>query len=222
MQSLDARNTRSNGSRENPTSQPHFYAAIDEDTEGREVIQRLTANPAFADDPIRPAKRVERLPFTPSAHSRRFWLVEFDWAPRFPRLEGLNPRQKHEAEQRWLRESETMAPPASLVDVPPHVGCMNEFYAVPDEGPLERSVAMLAAAERNAKAQLRWETDGECRRWTALVEEGAITATPLGSIFLEENGLGVLQVDSTSIIRLVRPTADELARFPIPAEGGGR
>jgi hypothetical protein len=66
-------------------------------------------------------------------------------------------------------------------------------------------------AEENAKLIEEDNLD-----WYVLVEIGKPLCTPLIGITLSANGIGEMDTNQSFPVRLVRPTADELAAYPRP------
>ena len=110
--------------------------------------------------------------------------------------------------------------PRSFVDVSPNGELLAEYY-LDDSDKLTRDAGLQAVAEVN-RAALEQRSDSgrgvDGCRWSALVELGQSPCHVMAAIQVDAGDVGVARTYQDVPVRLLRPTAEERGRFPMPAD----
>jgi len=159
--------------------------------------------------------RFEMRPFEPLDNPIRFRVIRVEWELPSPHELGLG----HLADARFHRlyeirreATDEMLPYVnSLIDVFHGIAGHDEFWD--DDAPevYDRATGLAVVAERNAAV-----LDEDNLDWHVLIEIGKPLSLPLNTITLCANGIGTFDEMQTYPVRLVRPTASELASYPLP------
>ena len=133
----------------------------------------------------------------------------------FPRELGIDRlgdvRSKKLSELRYEARKE-LRPVESLVDVFDGIAGYCEWTDDSDMAEVyDRAAGLAAVATMNGEL-----LDADNRDWRVLVEIGKRVCKPLISMTLCANGVGTIGEHGDQPIRLVRPTSEELAAYPLP------
>jgi hypothetical protein len=160
--------------------------------------------------------KTKRYRFEPLDSPARFDVAVAEWEPPRERALPKNFRKlSDEQRDAYLREEAIAAreraidPPTSLVAFPPK----KDFYSEMAEGPLlTRAESLTEVARLNRK---QFESGNFEEEWYVAVEVGVRPASGLVTISMSYNGMGGASVYGDRPVRLVMPTAAELAKYAV-------
>lgn len=159
--------------------------------------------------------KVKKIDFVPVDTENRYVIVTTVWCPVSPPdFEGAEDKDCYSRYYNWFRKHvegrlEHLPRPTSLVDVP---ACIIDPGSTWDRGGIfkSRDEALAYAAEQNAKL--------DYRDWFVIAEIGAPVEQSYCEVILSpDTSIGTVENVTRWPIRLVLPTDEELARFPVPA-----
>lgn len=188
---------------------------------------RISGNPF--DEDLKPGgqRKTTRRRFLPLGAAARFIVVTLEWEhtignyPESYKARGFDERQQAFDRMYVAAKSRDLPEPESFVAVPPGLVQTTEhdWNACPR---LTREAALHAAAEANRETWNAMEAgdDFEGMYWNVVVELGEPCEAAPGVIRVEfaESGVGVMTENRDIPVRVVIPTAAELARYAIGCE----
>lgn len=164
--------------------------------------------------------RYEMHPFIPMAADARFFVLEIEWdlasCSHLTMRRVRDVRRGDKFWDLWAEAREEMPLPTSLIDLLPGISGMASYTDEGDCGPLTRADALKEAARLNDELLDDGYKLGMA--WNVVVELGEQPLPPDLNVELEANGIGSWEYTAKRPIRLVRPTADELALYPVAFE----
>jgi hypothetical protein len=158
--------------------------------------------------------RVVRRNFIPLADAKRFHLIMCVWADH---------NDTEEDYRTWLKLQAVRPAPTSLVAIPASGSIEPDESEYPSDTPdlvlRTREAALSEAARRNAIALAEGETGnaGDFPRWWAVVEVSDMIQRGDTTVDLSPTGIGIQEHAKFRVMRLVEPTEEELAAYPLPA-----
>jgi hypothetical protein len=206
---------------------PTFFYVTMETTRGSDVMirDRILRSPEDVrrqrrSDHGTEGTRIRRVRFVPLARDKRFAVCQSNWCPRHPdsRVAEWGTPGYEAAEKAWFEGWKTMPRPRSLLDFPPALNRGQSGWTQ-DTFPLDRAEALDLAAQSNLTGIREAVEEHDYMTtidWHVVVELGR----PIPYAFLlmdfDYNGIGVMTREYQWPLRLVRPSEEEVARFPLP------
>jgi hypothetical protein len=166
-----------------------------------------------------PRHRVHRAAFVPLKTAKRFIVFQSPYSVRFSLREAVGllrstiPHSKR-ALAAYVKRLEAMPLPTSLLSVSPHRVLFGEEQI--QREPTTRGEAIELAAELNANAVRKHGAaiKGPEQVWATIFELGR-PFPGLVAASMDEGSIGTLWRSSHCPIRVVEPTEEEQARYPI-------
>lgn len=166
-----------------------------------------------------PRNRVRRAAFVPLDTAERFIVFQSPYSVCFSLREAvgmLNSKIRHSkrALAGYVKRLEAMPLPTSLLSVSPHRVLYGEEQT--EREPITREAAIALAAELNGAVVRKHGATlkGPGQVWATIFEVGR-PFPGLVAASMDEGSIGTLWRSSHFPIRLVEPTEEEQARYPI-------
>jgi hypothetical protein len=201
-----------------------FYVSTEETQGGEELLDEIVTSPTEIEYRRKncyvggEGTRYRRVRFVSLNREDRFAVCATAWSAGIPDFRVFDhSKPEHRAAFIAYHEAKkTMAPPSSLLDVPAVIENHSSEWTQ-DSFPLSRPDAMKKAAYLNERSILNGWIE-QRPEWYVVVELGTPISRAFCDIDFDRNGFGVLKRERQWPLRLMRPTAEEMARFPVAAE----
>ena len=162
--------------------------------------------------------KVKRYEFVPLAADRRFRVFLTEWRSNFKIDQEVRKSNEARFYHAWGEADAKHGLPKSLLSIPQGFAHNYEWHYLDKEiVTREEGFAEVARLNANESASAEWP-QVRCREWYVLAELGEPLKMPLTAIELAPNGVGSEVRHIEIPLRLVLPTADELARYPFTAK----
>ncbi len=155
-----------------------------------------------------------RMRFVPLKSAARFILVDVSWTVPHPFVMGESEEEREARDEQWRQARSVLPGPAHALDIPVEFEASPSGPECDEDIPRTREQAFADAARLNAAAP---HDDNERATWWVVFELGEPLENVNVALRTINPGRGEIERTVTQPMRIVTPTAAEVAKFAVSA-----